>query len=85
MIRAEYAKVWTGDKQSLLHLPVESLLPLLVLKNFSTFSTSFSYDPEKLDYSFDPDVAFKQIVPKKKAAMLKEIDSSFIKVDTEDS
>lgn len=75
MIREEYAKVWVGDKQSLVHLPVESLLPLLVLKNLSSLSTSFSLDPQTLEYGFDPDLAFKKTAPKKKLAMLKEIDS----------
>ena len=80
MIREEYAKVWVGDKESLVHLPVESLLPLLVLKNFSSLSTTFTLDPEQLEYGFDPDVAFKKTPPKKKLAMLKEIDSKFIEV-----
>ena len=78
MIRTEYAKVWVGDKQSLVHLPVESPLPLLVLKNFSSLSTTFTLDPYQLESGFDPDLAFKKSPPKKKLAMLKEIDSQFI-------
>jgi hypothetical protein len=40
LIRNEYARVWHGDKESLVHLPVESLLPILLLKNLASFSTS---------------------------------------------
>lgn len=80
MIRNEYARVWSGDKESLVSLPVESLLPILVLKNFATLSTSFDIEPEHLEYGFDPDVAFMGKTPEKKKAMLKEIDSQFITV-----
>ena len=80
MIRDEYARVWSGDKDTLVHLPVESLLPLLLLKNFASVSTSFEISPQQLEYGFDPDLAFLEEIPAKKMAMLKEIDSQFIEV-----
>jgi hypothetical protein len=84
MIRAEYDKLWLGDKESLVHLPVESLLPILLLKNFSSLSTSFDLSPEVFEYGFDPDVAFMRKIPPKKQAMLKEIDSQFIELNEGD-
>lgn len=80
LIKSNFAKIMKGDKESLLHLPVESLLPIMILKNLASMSTSFEISPAHLEYGFDPDVAFggaKKMSPRKKE-MLKEIDSQFI-------
>jgi hypothetical protein len=81
MIRSEYTKLWNGEKETLARLPIESLLPLLLLKNLGSVSTSFDMDHEQLEYGFDPDLAFNRKITAKKAALLKDIDSKFITLE----
>lgn len=83
MINNEYSKIVSGDKSSMVSLPVESMLPLLLFKNLASVSTSFEFNPEHLEYGFDPDLAFNHKILPKKAAMLKEIDSQFISEEEE--
>jgi len=65
-IREEYTRLWSGDKESLASLPVESLLPILLLKNLGSLSTTFDLNSEVLEYGFDPDIAFGKKMSAKK-------------------
>ena len=83
MIQDIFKKVTSGDKEAVKTLPVESLLPILLLKNLESLSTQFELSPEHIEYGFDPDLFVHNEVPKRKAAMLKEIESEWIDQDEE--
>jgi hypothetical protein len=38
MIKKEYDKMWSGDVESLKQLPVESLMPVLMLKHMGSIA-----------------------------------------------
>ena len=82
-VRATYEDMWDGDFAALGKLPLESFLPLLVLKQISSVATTFEITPEHFSYGFDPEIFYKQDRPffKKKRSMLKEIDSEFSELE----
>lgn len=79
-IQEAYDAIWEGDLQKLTNLPVESFLPLLLMKHLGSFAKNFEITEQHLEYGFDPEMAFAASRPisKKKQSMLKEIRSEFI-------
>jgi hypothetical protein len=75
--------MWEGDFAALGKLPLESFLPMLVLKQIGSVTTIFEVTPVHLEYGFDPEIFYKNERPffKKKRSMLKEIDSEFSDVE----
>ena len=78
-VNAAYDAIWTGDFQRIGKLPLESFLPMLLLKQIGSVARTFEVSPKSLEYGFDPEVFYKEDRPyfKKKKSMLKEIDSVF--------
>jgi hypothetical protein len=58
-------------------LPIESLLPILVLKHLGSIASKFEIQPKYIEYGYDPDsnLGTKTKFAKKKQHNLKEIDS----------
>jgi hypothetical protein len=86
LIRFEYDKLWEGDVKSLKTLPVESLMPVLMLKHLGSFANFMDVRKEHIEYGFDPDSTFGRKTPSaRKQSMLKEVDSVFsVPVEGED-
>jgi hypothetical protein len=84
-VREAYEEVWEGDFARLGKMPLESFLPMLLLKQISSVATTFEITPDHLDFGFDPEIFYKQDRPffKKKRSMLKEIDSEFSELEEE--
>lgn len=86
-VRNAYEDIWDGDLSAMGKLPLESFLPMIVLKQISSVAKTFEITPNHLEYGFDPEMFYSKQRPfyKKKRAMLKEIDSEFSeKEDGED-
>lgn len=78
MIKKEYDKMWSGDVESLKQLPVESLMPVLMLKHMGSIAQTMNVLKEHIEYGFDPDVTFGRKKPSdRKMSMLKDIASEF--------
>jgi len=62
-------------------LPVESVTPLLLLKQIGSFAREFEINMDYLQYGFDPEMLFERMrkPSAKKAAMLKPIETKFTK------
>jgi len=60
---------------------VESLTPLLLLKQIGSFAKVFEVNMDYLEYGFDPEMMFERIrkPSEKKASMLKLIETKFSK------
>lgn len=82
-VREAYEEIWDGDFDRLGKMPLESFLPMLLLKQISMVATTFEITPDHLDYGFDPEIFYKNERPffKKKRSMLKEIDSEFSELE----
>jgi len=78
-VRSAYEDIWDGDFAALGKLPLESFLPMILLKQISSVAKTFEITPNYLEYGFDPEVFYAKDRPffKKKRSMLKEIDSEF--------
>ena len=74
-----YDGIWDGDMDKLSNLPVESFLPILLMKHLGTFAKQFEIAPHFLEYGFDPEMMFSRYRDgnPKKLDMLKEIKSEF--------
>ena len=74
-----YEDIWEGDFETMSKLPLESFLPMLLLKQISSVAKTFEIAPNYLEYGFDPEIFYAKDRPffKKKRSMLKEIDSEF--------
>jgi hypothetical protein len=82
-VRSAYEDIWDGDFAALGRLPLESFLPMILLKQISSVAKTFQITPGYLEYGFDPEVFYAKDRPffKKKRSMLKEIDSEFSEQD----
>ena len=69
----------SGDLDSLSLMPVESFLPIILIRHIGGFAIEQSISSTAIEYGFDPEMVFEQSrpIPKKKAEMLKEIKSEF--------
>jgi len=72
-----YDSLWAGDLDSLSAMPVESFLPLILIRHVGGFAKEQMISPEAIEYGFDPEMVFERVrpTPAKKASMLKEINS----------
>lgn len=86
-MRKAYTDIWDGDFARLGKLPLESFLPLLLLKQFSSVAKTFNIFPNSLEYGFDPEMIYANERPffKKKKSMLKDIESEFSDASEEGS
>ena len=84
-MKQAYDIMWEGDFAKLGKLPLESFLPMLLLKQIGSVAKTFSVSPQYLEYGFDPEVFYQDGRPifKKKKSMLKEIDSEFTEPEEE--
>jgi hypothetical protein len=53
-----YNQIWEGDMQKLSNLPVESFLPMLLLKHLGSFARDFEISPNFFEYGFDQEMVF---------------------------
>jgi len=76
-----YETLWSGDLNSLATMPVESFLPVILIRQIGSLAVEQSYSPVSIEFGFDPEMVFERVrpMPKKKPAMLKNIDSEFSK------
>ena len=82
-----YNGVFEGDMQKLSNLPVESFLPLLLMKHLASFAKDFDITPEHLEYGFDTEMIFeldKSKSSSRKRTLLKEIETEFSSNKLED-
>jgi len=77
MILDKYNLLWEGDVGSLQTLPVESLMPVLLLKHLGSFATQMDISKDNIEYGFDPEGSIRKKPSKRKTSMLKEIESEF--------
>ena len=80
-ITRAYDNIWDGNAKSLTSLPVESVTPLLLLKQIGSFAKAFEVNMDYLEYGFDPEMMFERMrkPSAKKASMLKPIETKFSK------
>jgi hypothetical protein len=57
-VLSAYNGIWEGDMQKLSNLPVESFLPLLLMKHLGSFAKDFEVTPDFLEYGFDTEMIF---------------------------
>ena len=75
--------------QKLSNLPVESFLPLLLMKHFGSFAKDFEITQNFIEYGFDTEMIFDNYRAKtpggsaRKRGMLKEIVTEFSEQETE--
>lgn len=76
---AQYDKLWAGDLDSLANMPVESFLPMILIRHVGGFAMEQKINPEAVEFGFDPEMLFgkARTIPKAKKGMLKEIASEF--------
>lgn len=76
---AQYDKLWSGDLDSLSVMPVESFLPMIMIRHVGGFAMEQKMNPEAIEFGFDPEMLFERVraTPKAKSGMLKEINSEF--------
>jgi hypothetical protein len=55
LIRSKYDALWLSKTDSLETLPVESLLPMLILKHAGAFAKTFIVNPQYLEFGYDPE------------------------------
>lgn len=74
-----YDELMAGDIDRLTSMPVESFIPMIVMRSFGSFAREQVLDANKIEFGFDPEMLFERVrpAPKKKASMLKAIDSTF--------
>jgi len=74
-----YDKLWAGDLESLVSMPVESFLPMIMVRHIGGFAMEQSVSPESIEFGFDPEMIFERVrpMPKKKPSMLKAINTEF--------
>lgn len=78
-IQKAYQEIWDGDLEKISNLPVESFLPLLVLRHVGSIAHTRNLTSKLFEYGFDPEMIYERYRPKsaKKDSMLKAIDSFF--------
>ena len=74
-----YDSIWSGDLDSLSVMPVESFLPMIMIRHVGGFAISQTINSEVIEFGFDPEMVFENVrpTPSKKQSMLKEINSEF--------
>lgn len=74
-----YDSIWNGDLDSLSVMPVESFLPLIMIRHVGGFALEQTIDSKAIQFGFDPEMVFESVrpTPAKKKSMLKEINSEF--------
>jgi len=74
-----YESIWNGDLDSLSVMPVESFLPLIMIRHVGGFALEQNISSEAIEFGFDPEMVFESVrpTPAKKMSMLKEINSEF--------
>ena len=80
LIINEYNTIWAGDIRTLSSLPVESLMPIMFLKNMASMMNEFTITDEYIEFGYDPDFGRKKPSARKNS-MLKEIDSQFAEIE----
>lgn len=75
----KYDSLWDGDLDSLSTMPIESFLPMILIRHVGGFAREQIISPASIEYGFDPEMLFERIrpTPSKKSGMLKEINSEF--------
>ena len=78
-VNTVYDGIWSANIDYLQAMPVESLLPLVLIRHVGGFAMDQSLTSQALEYGFDPEMLFERIrpTPKKKKELLKEIHSEF--------
>ena len=74
-----YDSIWEGDMDSLSIMPVESFLPLIIIRHVGGFALEQKINSQAIEFGFDPEMVFESVrpTPEKKKSMLKEINSEF--------
>lgn len=74
-----YNEIWDGEIEHLANIPVESFMPLLLLRHISTLATKTEMTSKAFTYGFDPEMIYEKYRPKtaKKEDLLKPIQSYF--------
>jgi hypothetical protein len=54
LIINEYNTIWAGDIRTLSSLPVESLMPIMFLKNMASMMNEFTITDEYIEFGYDP-------------------------------
>jgi hypothetical protein len=85
-IMEQYDSIWNGDLNSLASMPVESFLPMILIRHVGGFAIDQEMTSEAITFGFDPEMLFERVraTPAKKASMLKEISSQFTEQSPED-
>ena len=74
-----YDSIWEGNMDSLSIMPVESFLPLIMIRHVGGFAMEQTINSKSIEFGFDPEMVFESVrpTPAKKKSMLKEINSEF--------
>ena len=74
-----YGEIWDGDVDQHANIPVESFMPLMLLRHVGTFADKTEMNSKHFTYGFDPEMVYSKYRPKtnKKEKLLKPIKSYF--------
>ena len=84
---ASFDEIWEGDIDKLVNLPVQGLLPMLLIRHLGAFTQTFKITEEYLEFGVDIEdwargryagTAQETKHVQRKKALLKEIESEFI-------
>ena len=55
---AMYDKLWAGDLESLAAMPVESFLPMILIRHIGGLAMEQKTSPTQIEFGFDPEMIF---------------------------
>lgn len=78
-LETNYNEISSGNVDKLTVMPVESFLPMIMLRYVFGFARKQEISSENLDFGFDPEMLLEGVrpTPSKKIELLKEIHSEF--------
>lgn len=82
-----YDEIWSGNVDKLAVMPVESFLPMILLRYVIGFARKMDITKQNLDFGFDPEMLLENVrpTPKKKLELLKEINSEFTEAEEDEN
>lgn len=84
---ASFEEIWDGDLDKLVNLPVQSLLPMLLIRHLGAFTQKFSITEDYLEFGVDMEEwargkyaspVYESKHAQRKQKLMKEIESEFI-------
>lgn len=58
-----YDDLWNGDLDKIQNMPVESFLPILILRYVGAFAKEQTFAESGIEYGFDPEMIYSKWRP----------------------